>query len=61
MGEKAGLEKFIDPVMIIMNSLESIKMQYDGVLDEHIISYFNRIERSASRIESLLRELRTKE
>ena len=61
MGGKTGIEEFIDPIMIILNSLELIKTQYDGVLDENMMSYFNRIERSALRIESLLRELRTTE
>ena len=61
MAEKITLNNLIDPVMVVMNSIESIKIQYDGVLDENIMLYFNRIERSMMKIGFMLEELRTEQ
>ena len=60
MNDEIDFEKCADPLMIIQNSLELIKLQYAGVMDEGIITYLERIERSSERIESLLKELKSK-
>jgi len=60
MDEDIDFEKCADPLMIILNSLELIKLQYAGVMDEGITTYLDRIERSSERIERLLKELKTK-
>ena len=60
MDEDIDFEKCADPLMIILNSLELIKLQYAGVMDEGIITYLERIERSSERIERLLKELKSK-
>ena len=60
MDEDIDFEKCADPLMIIQNSLELIKLQYSGVMDEGIITYLDRIGRSSERIEQLLKELKLK-
>lgn len=60
MNDDIDFEKCADPLMIILNSLELIKLQYAGVMDEGIITYLNRIERSSKKIEKLLKELKSK-
>ncbi|MFQ5496263.1 MAG: hypothetical protein ACE5DU_00070 [Nitrosopumilus sp.] len=60
MDEDIDFEKCADPLMIILNSLELIKLQYAGVMDEGITTYLDRIERSSERIEQLLKELKSK-
>ncbi|MCV0410505.1 hypothetical protein [Nitrosopumilus sp.] len=60
MEDEIDFEKCADPLMIILNSLELIKLQYNGVMDDGIKAYLNRIEKSAQKIERLLQELKTK-
>ena len=60
MGEDIDFEKCADPLMIILNSLELIKLQYAGVMDKGIITYLDRIERSSEKIKLLLKELKSK-
>jgi len=60
MDDEIDFEKCADPLMIIQNSLELIKLQYDGVMDEGIKAYLNRIDKSAQKIEHLLKELKLK-
>ena len=60
MDDEIDFEKCADPLMIIQNSLELIKLQYEGVMDDGIKAYLNRIEKSAQKIEHLLKELKTK-
>ncbi|BDQ31762.1 hypothetical protein NZNM25_19030 [Nitrosopumilus zosterae] len=60
MEDEVDFEKCADPLMIILNSLELIKLQYDGVMDDGIKAYLNRIDKSAQKIERLLQELKTK-
>jgi predicted Co/Zn/Cd cation transporter (cation efflux family) len=60
MEDEIDFEKCADPLMIILNSLELIKLQYDGVMDDGIKTYLNRIDKSAQKIERLLQELKTK-
>lgn len=60
MDDKIDFEKCADPLMIILNSLELIKLQYDGVMDDGIKAYLNRIDKSAQKIEHLLKELKSK-
>lgn len=60
MDEEIDFEKCADPLMIIQNSLELIKLQYDGVMDDGIKAYLNRIDKSAQKIEHLLKELKLK-
>lgn len=60
MEDEIDFEKCADPLMIILNSLELIKLQYDGVMDDGIKAYLNRIDKSAQKIERLLQELKTK-
>ncbi|AJW71763.1 hypothetical protein [Nitrosopumilus adriaticus] len=60
MDDEIDFEKCADPLMIIQNSLELIKLQYDGVMDEGIKAYLNRIDKSAQKIENLLKELKLK-
>ena len=57
---RIDFEKCADPLMIIQNSLELIKLQYDGVMDDGIKAYLNRIDKSAQKIEYLLKELKLK-
>ncbi len=60
MDDEIDFEKCADPLMIIQNSLELIKLQYDGVMDDGIKAYLNRIDKSAQKIEHLLQELKLK-
>lgn len=60
MSEDVDFGSFKDPLMIILNSVELIKLQYDGVMDEKIVTYLNRIAKSSWKIESLLKELQSK-
>lgn len=60
MSDDTDFKNFVDPLMAIMNSVELIKLQYAGVIDGKIITYLNRIERSSRKIESLLKELKSK-
>ena len=60
MTDKVDFGSFADPLMVIYNSLELIDLQYDGVMDEKIISYLNRIKKSSLKIELLLKELQSK-
>ncbi|MGY5148865.1 MAG: hypothetical protein ACW9W3_02265 [Candidatus Nitrosopumilus sp. bin_68KS] len=60
MDDGIDIEKCADPLMIIQNSLELIKLQYDGVMDDGIKAYLNRIDKSAQKIEHLLKELKLK-
>lgn len=60
MDDEIDFEKCADPLMIIQNSLELIKLQYDGVMDDGIKAYLNRIDKSAQKIEHLLKELKLK-
>ncbi|MCV0366591.1 MAG: hypothetical protein K5798_04940 [Nitrosopumilus sp.] len=60
MEDEIDFEKCADPLMIILNSLELIKLQYNGVMDDGIKAYLNRIDKSAQKIERLLQELKTK-
>lgn len=60
MEDEIDFEKCADPLMIILNSLELIRLQYDGVMDDGIKAYLNRIDKSAKKIERLLQELKTK-
>lgn len=60
MEDEVDFEKCADPLMIILNSLELIKLQYEGVMDDGIKIHLNRIDKSAQKIERLLQELKTK-
>ena len=60
MSDNIDFKDFVDPLMLIFNSLELINLQYDGVMDRKIITYLNRIEKSSRKIESLLKELQSK-
>lgn len=59
MSDKKGFEDFADPLMIIMITLDLLKLQYDGVMDKKIVRYINRIEKASTKIESLLKELQS--
>jgi len=60
MDNEIDFEKCADPLMIIQNSLELIKLQYDRVMDDGIKTYLNRIDKSTQKIEYLLKELKLK-
>jgi len=60
MKDEIDFEKCADPLMIILNSLELIKLQYEGVMDDGIKAYINRIDKAEKKIEYLLKELKTK-
>jgi len=60
MSDDVDFKDFVDPLMVIFNSLELINLHYGGVMDRKGITYLNRIERSSQKIELLLKELKSK-
>ena len=60
MTDNKSFEDFKDPLMIIMITVDLLKLQYDGVMDTKITGYLNRIEKASKKIELLLKELQAK-